>query len=195
MCYQNQTIHISANSSIGDFDPFFWFFDTAGNSIAQPSGGERTVNDEQYLGFNIATPGDYYIWFSDNDYWQTGDYEFTIERIQNPVDAVDVVFNQAMTGSTSVATEIDIFPFTITRDNQAVLVTAKASGSNFNPWFWIVDNSGTSKSSIQSKKCSHKRPCVSTSISIHISVSIGIILLNVVASMPQLVSLSLRNCG
>ncbi len=82
----------------------------------------------------VAASGTYYLWVMDNNYDKTGNYQFTLERLNNPVDVTPINFDQSINNTISFQTEYDVYSFTAQAgDNLSVPFSNTSGFPSFDP--------------------------------------------------------------
>ena len=120
------------------FNPTVRLYDSAGALV--------TTKGVDYYGELvqvIAQAGTYYLWVYDDDYYQGGDYNFTLQKVNPPVNAVEVVYGEIKSGTIGVSAEVDIYRFAANAGDSVVMPIVQTSGSAyFNPTVRLYDSAG-----------------------------------------------------
>jgi hypothetical protein len=106
--------------------------------------GVRIVGTYPYYQIDVTLPvtGTYTILVRDTNNLYTGDYVLTWQRLNNPCNVVTISCGQVLSGSVSVAGEIDAYKFTGSSGDAVTIRTINTSGGSFDPYMDLYDPSG-----------------------------------------------------
>ena len=86
------------------------------NTLAIESEGSGSLN-ALLEDFTLAQTGAYKLVISDVDANETGDYNFTLESINNPGDSVEIGYGESVTSAVDVTSDLDHYTFQGTADD------------------------------------------------------------------------------
>jgi YD repeat-containing protein len=122
----------------GGMNPFLELYDSTGSRIAYnySYSGNYTSIDKA-----LTTGGTYTVVVYDDGNDETGNYNLTWQRLNNPCNAINIC-SQTISGSLSAIGEQDFYTFTANSGDDVSFNLTRTSGS-FDPSLELYDSSGT----------------------------------------------------
>lgn len=119
------------------FTPYLELYDSSGVRLAYSTNGALTATVPKGESYSLS--------LSDGTSGNTGDYEFTLQRANNPENIKDLDYNSISEDALEAATGINAYRLTANANDKisiCSLVEAVSSG-NFNCYLELYDSSGT----------------------------------------------------
>ena len=122
------------------FDPEVWVYKPDGTLVTSTWNAYAG-----YLSFTVTQSGDYYIWIRDMGLDAGGNYEFSVYRLNNPVNVTAVNWGQTVTDSISTYTEHDVYSFLAESGDNIIIPFADTYpySNGFDPELRLYDGNGT----------------------------------------------------
>ncbi len=132
-----ETLHLYFGTTDGDLSPFVALVDGEGTPVATSSTGS--------LHYQMTSAGSYKFVIRDDDYTDTGDYELTLQRMNDPVGLTEVDFGQTVTGTIDDVTDMVPYGFTVEANDVVYVRFADLSTTSgtFGAWAHLYDADGT----------------------------------------------------
>ena len=98
-----------------------------------------------YLNVTIPTSGEYSLWVQDGGANSTGNYEFSIYRLNNPVNVTAVNWGQTVTGNILTYTEHDVYKINMQAGDVVTIPFRDLYlySNIFDPEVWVYKPDGT----------------------------------------------------
>ncbi len=103
----------------------------------------QVVDISGELSHVITDAGTYYLWVYDDNYVEGGSYNLTLQKVNPPVNAVDVVYGDLKSGVIGASAEVDVYRFTAEAGESVVIpVTAPSGFGPFDPTVRLYSSAG-----------------------------------------------------
>ncbi|MDD4909798.1 MAG: hypothetical protein PHR44_03865 [Candidatus Omnitrophica bacterium] len=112
--------YMKTSAAGGSFWPYFGLYDSTGTPIAWSDSSGKFIH-------KLSATGRFYLLVTDYRHFSSGTYEFTLQRVNNPVNAVYLDFGQTVSGAISTLADIDVYSFTASANDVVTVRFATTS--------------------------------------------------------------------
>ena len=135
---------VATTSTSGTLGPCILLYNSAGTPLLDSAGGSYNT-DVEMNGYVVPATGAYNVLIKDCADTATGDYKLFVQKTNDPINSVPIVFNQIQTGNIATGAQSNAYTFTGTMNdllNFTVVTTTSASGT-LGPCISLYNTTGT----------------------------------------------------
>jgi hypothetical protein len=138
---RNDIIRLRMLRTAGELDPYFSLYNAQGSLINECS--SYTYGDLVVRECALSADGAYTLLLGDTSEDNTGDYQFHLQRLNNPGGANPLAFGTLINAGIDAGAEMDVYSFELTTNDQLMIHLARLSG-DLDPQFELFNSAGTS---------------------------------------------------
>jgi len=155
---EGDCIYITFGKTTGNLQPHVRLFDDRGGLIGSEY-SNFIMGGGSYLFIELEKGGEFILSISDYNQAGSGDYAFTLQRLNNPGGAEILNFGQVTTARISTPTAINVYSFQAQEGDYILMPFAKVGIGDFCPYVAIYDEEGNKireKSATSTASISHR---------------------------------------
>ena len=135
---------VATNYTSGTLGPCILLYNTAGTPVLDSAGGGYNP-DVEMNGYMVPVSGTYYVLIKDCIDTATGDYTVFVQKTNNPIDSVPIVYSQVQNGNIGSAAQSNAYTLIGTMGDTldfTVVATNYISGT-LGPCILLYNTNGT----------------------------------------------------
>ena len=134
---------VATTSTSGAFGPCILLYSSAGTLLDSAGGFYRT--DVEMNGYKIPASGTYNVLIKDCADTATGNYAISLQKTNNPINSVPIVYGQVQTGNTGSTAQSNAYTLIGTMNDvlSFTVVSTKSTSGAFGPCIQLYSSAGT----------------------------------------------------
>jgi RHS repeat-associated protein len=144
-------------------NPYVELHDPLGNIVASAGTSSADSHTTATLSENLSQTGDYTLQISDFQSNDTGSYEFSFDRFNDPINSTDITFGSTLSGDIDFQTELSFYKFEADAGDELALQLHGESAVNPNVQIFDV-NGNLVASAGRSNFDDHRRADLTTTL-------------------------------
>ncbi len=135
---------VATSSTSGTLGPCILLYNTAGTPVLDSAGGGYNP-DVEMNGYKVPATGTYNLLIKDCIDSATGDYMIFVQKTNDPIDSVPIVYGQIQPGNVGSAAQSNAYTLIGTMGDTLnfTVVTTKSTGGTLGPCILLYNTAGT----------------------------------------------------